>query len=611
MMTLWSNAVSQPGDTIELSEIVNSIRNGDFTDIVQQLRSMPDTTKEEHDARQEFKRRNFPAFTPAELKGNYRGNENLVSAKWLLFDADSLEPTQLTTLRQELERDPEIGLAFTSPSGEGVKFGCRLVQPITDHIQFSRVYEHWREVMEKRFRVRLDPSCKNAERICYFSCDSTIHEKASVPLDVNVNGHAPTSVTNEIKRPKLNPEDRDKIVEALGELHPDQDYDTWCNVGMALNHWHVVDGLPLWVEWSARGAKYKAGECEKKWQSFKPKTDGKAVSYIFWLVKEQQKPPSLLPKIISATALKALKLTPPPMVIAGVLHQGHKCIFGAPSKARKSWVTIDLAIAVASGQPWLDFPTVQGPVLYIDYELDQYFTDFRIEQICTARNIPRPELLDVWSLRGHNCPVDQLLPEIQKQVGGKKYSLIIPDPIYKTQAGRDENSAGEMSLMLLEIERLAKGSGAAVFYADHYAKGNAAAKEVLDRISGSGVKARGCDTSITMTPHEADDLTFTVDIICRNFSPVDPFVCSFEFPSMVKKADLNPEDLKTARSRSPKVDKSLMQVREALNQPMTSSEWQKKCEDVFDIKRRTFFTRKGELINSGIVVEEAGKWKCK
>jgi len=317
------------------------------------------------------------------------------------------------------------------------------------------------------------------------------------------------------------------------------------------------------------------------------------------------------PKILNAPAIRLLNLSEPPAVISGILHQGHKCIFGAPSKARKSWVAIDLAIAVASGQPWLDFPTVQGPVLYIDYELDQYFTDFRINQICQSRNIPVPESLDVWSLRGHNCPVDQLLPEIQKQVGGKKYSLIIPDPIYKTQAGRDENSAGEMSLLLLEIERLAKGSGAAVFYADHYAKGCAAGKEVLDRISGSGVKARGCDTSITMTPHEGGDMTFTVDIICRNFSPVDNFVVAFEFPRMIRQSDLNPDDLKTPRSRSPKVDKSLMQVKEALSRPLTSTEWQKKCEDVFDIKRRTFFTRKGELISDGIVEEVDGKWRCK
>src|SRR3954470_23651854 len=38
--------------------------------------------------------------------------------------------------------------------------------------------------------------------------------------------------------------------------------------------------------------------------------------------------------------------------------------------------------------------------------------------------------------------------------------------------------------------------------AGHFAKGNAAAKETIDRISGSGVFARDPDSLITFTKHE-------------------------------------------------------------------------------------------------------------
>ena len=45
------------------------------------------------------------------------------------------------------------------------------------------------------------------------------------------------------------------------------DYDEWLNVGMAL---HSVDDslLGSWDKWSNQSAKYKPGECERKWRSF-------------------------------------------------------------------------------------------------------------------------------------------------------------------------------------------------------------------------------------------------------------------------------------------------------------------------------------------------------
>ncbi len=53
---------------------------------------------------------------------------------------------------------------------------------------------------------------------------------------------------------------------ALSSYRAD-DYDEWLAVGMAL---HSVDDslLSEWDKWSQQSAKYKSGECEKKWKSF-------------------------------------------------------------------------------------------------------------------------------------------------------------------------------------------------------------------------------------------------------------------------------------------------------------------------------------------------------
>ena len=53
----------------------------------------------------------------------------------------------------------------------------------------------------------------------------------------------------------------------LNAIPPDCDYDEWLKVGMALKH-EGAD-CSVWDGWSSHGHKYKAGECERKWRTFR------------------------------------------------------------------------------------------------------------------------------------------------------------------------------------------------------------------------------------------------------------------------------------------------------------------------------------------------------
>jgi predicted P-loop ATPase len=57
-----------------------------------------------------------------------------------------------------------------------------------------------------------------------------------------------------------------KIQDALGCISPDDDYEQWLQIGMALH----ANGcsVDIWDNWSAGGSKYKSGQCQKKWASF-------------------------------------------------------------------------------------------------------------------------------------------------------------------------------------------------------------------------------------------------------------------------------------------------------------------------------------------------------
>lgn len=56
-------------------------------------------------------------------------------------------------------------------------------------------------------------------------------------------------------------------IEVLNAIPPDCSYDEWLKVGMALKHEGA--NCSVWDSWSARGTKYKAGECERKWRTFR------------------------------------------------------------------------------------------------------------------------------------------------------------------------------------------------------------------------------------------------------------------------------------------------------------------------------------------------------
>src|SRR5512136_3098682 len=112
-----------------------------------------------------------------------------------------------------------------------------------------------------------------------------------------------------------------------------------------------------------------------------------------------------LPEILNLRQLVEVAPAPPPQIIEGVLHQGCKMILGGTSKSNKSWCLLDLALSVASGQPWWGRPCTKLPVVYINFELQPWALAQRLGALCLARPECRTgkRSLALWNLRGHNA----------------------------------------------------------------------------------------------------------------------------------------------------------------------------------------------------------------
>ena len=188
-------------------------------------------------------------------------------------------------------------------------------------------------------------------------------------------------------------------------------------------------------------------------------------------------------------------------LIGGVLRVGHKLLLSGPSKAGKSFLLMELAVAIASGTPWVGIPCRQGRVLYVNLEIDHVSFLHRLKEIYQAKNLTDEgiENIDVWDLRGNSCPMDVLAPRLIRRSLKRRYAAVIIDPIYKVITG-DENSAEQMAKFFNQFDKICRELKCSTIMVHHHSKGTQGQKMAQDRGSGSGVFARDPDAILDLVP---------------------------------------------------------------------------------------------------------------
>lgn len=195
-----------------------------------------------------------------------------------------------------------------------------------------------------------------------------------------------------------------------------------------------------------------------------------------------------------------------PCLIDGVLRQGHKMLIAGPSKAGKSFLQIEMCIAIAEGREWLGWRCTQGRVLYVNLELDRASCLHRFRDVYQSLGYKPDNLrnIDIWNLRGKSRPMDKLAPMLIRRAAKKNYIAIVIDPIYKVITG-DENSADQMANFCNQFDKVCTELGVAVIYCHHHSKGGQGGKKAMDRASGSGVFARDPDAMLDMIELELSE----------------------------------------------------------------------------------------------------------
>lgn len=243
-----------------------------------------------------------------------------------------------------------------------------------------------------------------------------------------------------------------------------------------------------------------------------------------------------------------------PPLIHGLLRYGETANLVAAAKCGKSWMSLDLAIAVATGGMFLDtFQCEPGAVLLIDNELHPETISNRMPKVMEARG------LDLATV-GKNIFAESLRGQLRDLPGMEGYfrgiepgrfALIICDAFYRfLPGGMDENDNGAMAGLYNLIDRYADITGSAFVLIHHTSKGDQSQKSVTDVGSGAGAQSRAPDAHIALRKHEEDDCAvFQAEV--RSWPKPQPLCLRWEYPLWRPDPSLDPTALRSPGSRRP------------------------------------------------------------
>ena len=225
--------------------------------------------------------------------------------------------------------------------------------------------------------------------------------------------------------------------------------------------------------------------------------------------------------LIPASQWLATPEPEPEKIIDDWLDSGDCAFVVGPSKVRKTFFCLQMAISVAVKLPFLGFG-IQKPrrVAYFQLEVTGHHFQKRLSTMCMAMGVKYTQLgnLFVFNLRGAN---ESKLSEdsIKAMIRLAKADVVFIDPAYLLIG--DENDQAEAKQFVKRLARISSGTGAALVCVFHTAKSGVAGREAIDAAAGSGVFGRSCDSQFVLAPHEEGGEYVVLQTVTRNYKSPD------------------------------------------------------------------------------------------
>lgn len=187
-------------------------------------------------------------------------------------------------------------------------------------------------------------------------------------------------------------------------------------------------------------------------------------------------------RIWTAAELLAAEFPPPTWVIPGLLPAGKVDLAGRP-KLGKSWLALQIAVAVSSGGMVFDHRVEQAPVLYLALEDNPRRLQDRLRK---QQAVPTHylHLATEWELFSRGGVAD-----ILEAINQHEHKLVVVDTISRALGGADQMDAAEMNVSMGNLQRFALERQICLLCVDHHRKSaGGGSGDPVDDILGATAK---------------------------------------------------------------------------------------------------------------------------
>jgi hypothetical protein len=310
-----------------------------------------------------------------------------------------------------------------------------------------------------------------------------------------------------------------QIAECLDVLPCDLPYDQWVEVGLSLHHELGELGFKVWADWSKLSPKFTTIDyLAERWRSFGKNQAARPVTArsLVHLANEHGARIDLRPNATasaeefdtvapaSAQADKPIRFQveslaafashpAPEWIVKGVLPRAGLCVLYGESGSGKTFMTLDLALAVAMGLPWRERRVRQGQVVYVAAEGAGGFRN-RVVAACRHRSLnPGDVPIGVINAAPNFLLKDDALEVVAAIKAWGPCSIVVVDTLAQVMPGANENAGEDMGKALAHCRGIHRATGALVILVHH--SGKDASKGAR---GWSGLRA-ACDAELEVT----------------------------------------------------------------------------------------------------------------
>jgi len=202
-----------------------------------------------------------------------------------------------------------------------------------------------------------------------------------------------------------------------------------------------------------------------------------------WLVGADPEPPKVE---WTTRELLTTQFPDPKWAVPGLVPVGLSFLAGRP-KLGKSWLGMQIAVAVGTGGRVFDEAIEPGRVLFLALEDSPRRLKERLAQQGA------PESADVtWRTEWPDLTGDGI-DELASAVQSDNYGLVVIDTLSRAVGQADQQDLAQMTVLLGRLQRLAHLLDMAVLVIDHHRKSSALGPNPIDDIMGSTGKAAVAD----------------------------------------------------------------------------------------------------------------------